>query len=202
MTHKHFAAWAATSVLALLAIVLLGCGGNASSASVASISVTGAVSSITYRSTQQFSATAYDSSGNKVGGQSFTWSSSDPSVATIDAKGVATGVGLGSTDITAEDGTIVSAPVIIRVSATVSGVTLSPLSATIAPGQTLQFTATAQDSSGNNIPNSQFQWYLSSSLIATINAEGLVTGIKPGQVVITATSGGVTSQAATLTVSN
>ncbi|MDQ3816965.1 MAG: Ig-like domain-containing protein, partial [Acidobacteriota bacterium] len=51
--------------------------------------------------TQQFSATAFDQNNGPISGASFTWSSGNTDVATINASGVATGVGLGSTTITA-----------------------------------------------------------------------------------------------------
>ncbi len=52
--------------------------------------------------TQQFQAVAKDADGTRVLGKTFTWSSSDTNVATIDASsGLATAVANGSTSITA-----------------------------------------------------------------------------------------------------
>src|SRR5207247_7983904 len=41
---------------------------------------------------QQYSAVALDGNGRPVAGQTFTWSSSDPAIATVDATGLATGL--------------------------------------------------------------------------------------------------------------
>jgi uncharacterized repeat protein (TIGR01451 family) len=51
--------------------------------------------------TQQFAATAFDSGNQPIPGATFTWSSSNHDVATIDANGLATGVGIGTVTITA-----------------------------------------------------------------------------------------------------
>jgi uncharacterized protein YjdB len=58
--------------------------------------------------TMQFTAEAKDANGEK-----FQWSSSAPSVATIDSNGVATGMGAGTTQITATAGGKTSPPVVL-----------------------------------------------------------------------------------------
>jgi hypothetical protein len=54
--------------------------------------------------TQQFTAVAKDANGNTISGVSFTWSSSDPSVATVNNNGLATAVAMGTATITASAG--------------------------------------------------------------------------------------------------
>ena len=57
--------------------------------------------------TEQFSATAFDQNNQPLSGVTFTWSSNDTNVATVDSSGLARGVGLGGVTITASapDGT-------------------------------------------------------------------------------------------------
>jgi len=57
--------------------------------------------SINTGGTQQFSALAADQNGLAMNGVAFTWTSSDPTVATIDANGLATAVEAGTTQIRA-----------------------------------------------------------------------------------------------------
>jgi plastocyanin len=57
-------------------------------------------------------------------------------------------------------------------------------------GGTLQLTATPKDQSGNAITASVV-WTTSSTFVATVNSNGLVTGVAAGQATITATSGSV-----------
>lgn len=100
------AALAATAILLLIA----GCGGGGYGSSSGSSSGNGSISTITIsptsstiamNATQQFTATAKDSSGNTITGVTYTWKSSAPGVATINGNGLATGVAAGVTMITA-----------------------------------------------------------------------------------------------------
>lgn len=79
-----------------------GCEDEADATPVAtSIAVSPATATIAADSTQQFTATVSDQNGDTMADVSVTWSSSDESVATVDATGLATGVYPGSADITA-----------------------------------------------------------------------------------------------------
>src|SRR5207253_4104456 len=51
--------------------------------------------------TQHLAASALDAGNQAVSGAIFTWQSSNPAVATINADGLAIGVGIGTTNITA-----------------------------------------------------------------------------------------------------
>lgn len=56
--------------------------------------------------TAQLVATVLDQFGAPMPGESVTWTSADPSIATVDTNGLVTGVADGSTTITATDGAI------------------------------------------------------------------------------------------------
>lgn len=186
-------------VVVALGLLLPGCGGGASSNTIASISVSPSTASVNVNGQQQFSAIAFNSDNNQVLGQTFTWASSDTTVASIAASGVATGVGGGTAKITATAGGITSTPVLLNVTAVVASVAISPTTSTVAVGATQQLTATAYDAGGKAVP-ATITWQNSSASIATISSTGLVTGVSPGTVMITATANGVTSPVATVTV--
>lgn len=65
-------------------------------APIATITVSPASASIKRGSTKQFTATAKDASGNILTGRTFTWTSSNPNVATVDQSGVVTGISEGN----------------------------------------------------------------------------------------------------------
>ena len=189
------------SFLLLTAVLLQACGGgSSSSAKVASITVSPTSGSVSVNGSQTFAATALDSNGQTVTGQTFTWASSNTAIATITSAGVATGVAAGSSQITASDAGVTSTAATLTVSPAIATVTLSPLSATIKVGQTQQFTASATDASGNTVTQAQFTWHNTFGGVASIDANGLATGLAPGTVMITASASGMTSQVATLTV--
>lgn len=68
---------------------------------VASISVTPSEAAIEHDSTVDFDAEALDEAGNPIPDVTFTWSVADPSVATADSEGIATGLEEGRTRVIA-----------------------------------------------------------------------------------------------------
>jgi PKD repeat protein len=77
----------------------------------------------------------------------------------------------------------------------VASVDVSPAAATIAQGATIQLTATPKDAAGNPLSRS-VTWSSGDDMIATVSSTGLVSGVAPGTVTITAASGGITGSAA------
>jgi hypothetical protein len=111
------------------------------------ISITPAQPWIAAGSTQQFAATGHLTSGKTQNLTPFVmWTSGQPGVANITATGLATGIGAGSSNISATLGGISSA-VTLTVMAPGS-IAVRPASASIAPGstQTLEATGTETNS--------------------------------------------------------
>jgi uncharacterized protein YjdB len=69
--------------------------------SVASVTISPSSTSITVGSTVQLTGTVRDASGNVLSGKTIAWSSSNSSVASVDAAGLVRGVAAGSATITA-----------------------------------------------------------------------------------------------------
>ena len=102
---------------ALLAVVALakGCGDGESPsappmpepARPTTVTVSPATHELTaLGATVQLTAEAFDANGHRVAGAEFSWESSDPSVATVDAAGLVTGVAEGTATITASAGDV------------------------------------------------------------------------------------------------
>ena len=72
---------------------------------VASVTLTPLTSTILVGGAQTFTAQALDAGGATVSGVTFSWTSSNGTVATVNASGIATGVALGDAVITASAGT-------------------------------------------------------------------------------------------------
>ena len=130
-----------------------------------------------------------------------TFSSNATSVATVSNEGIVTGVAAGNARITATataaSGTV-SAYVDITVTAiAVTGVSISPSSASITVGETVQLGATISPS---NATNKTVTWTTSDSSRASVSTSGLVTGLDEGSVTITATSNADSTKKATCTV--
>ena len=67
----------------------------------------------------------------------------------------------------------------------VQSVTVTPLSAQVKVGQTVQFTATVLPT---GVSDRSVTWSVAPAGLATIDAGGVLTGVAPGQAVVTATS--------------
>ena len=156
--------------------------------SVASVEVSPPAETIGLGSTLQLTAEAFDGNGHAVAGAEFTWESSDAAVATGDAGGLLTGVAEGVATITATSGTA-SGSAAVTVTQSVASVEVSPSAETIAFGSTLQLTAEAFDENGHAVAGAEFSWESSDAAVATVDAEGLVTGVAEGVATITANAG-------------
>jgi 6-phosphogluconolactonase (cycloisomerase 2 family) len=179
--------------------------------SLVSIAVTPVNASIAKGATQQFTATGTYANGTTQNlTAAVTWTSGTLTVATISSTtGLATAVNVGSTLITATLGTASGSTnlTVAAATATLVSITVTPATATLSaptnqtPPSTLAFIATGTYSDGTtHIVTSTATWASSNTAVATINNAGLATAVSVGTTLITAAQGGITSNAATLTV--
>ena len=145
--------------------------------------------------TVRLTAEVRDQNGQVMTGAAVTWVSGDASVAAVDASGLATAAGNGATTITATSGTA-SGSAAVTVAQAVRSVAISPAADTLlARGDTLRLAAEALDANGHAVTGAEFSWASSDTTVATVDASGLVTGIGPGDVGISASSSGIAGQA-------
>ena len=159
---------------------------------VVSVDVAPASASVAVGGTVQLTATARNAEGEPLAGFPFTWTSDAPAVATVSAAGVVTGVGAGSATITATtDGKSGTASVTVTTStAPVATVEVTPASASVPVGGTLQLTATTRDAAGTVLTGRAVSWTSNATGVAPVSATGLVTGVGQGSATVTATSEG------------
>ena len=147
----------------------------------------------------QLSATPQDSAGNALTGVAITWSSADPTTATIDQTGTASGKKAGVVTITATSGTVSASTSLTVQAASANAVSLSPQSSSLIVGQTLTVTAVVTDASGSPLPNATVVFSSGASGVATVSSTGAlaatVTAVGSGQAQITGTSGGIVGTA-------
>ena len=172
---------------------------NVTLAPVASVSVTPSSANVAITGTVQLTATPKDANGNPLTGRAISWSSSDNTIATVSSSGLVTGVAAGTVTITAtSEGKSGTASITVA-GAPVATVTVTPASASVQAGQTVQLTATLKDASGNILTGRVVTWSSSNTTAASVNSAGLVTANAAGSATITATSEGKTGTS-TITV--
>ncbi len=187
--------------LLLAAYLFSSCGkqatGPAAPVPVASVAVAPANAAIQAGQTVQLMATTRDANGNVLTGRMVTWGSGTPALAAVSGTGLVTGIAAGGPVTITATSEGQSGTAAVTVSAIpVASVTVTPASATIQVGQTVQLTATTKDANGNVLTGRTVTWASSIPTVATANASGLVMGIAGGPVTITATSEGKSGTAA------
>ena len=119
-----------------------------------------------------------------------TWTSMDPSVATVTSTGIVTGKKVGSTTIVASAGGKEARFVAVVKADAAESVTLDKTSATIEVNKTVRLTPTIYPTT---VTNKAVTWSSSNTNVATV-VNGVVTGIRAGTATITVrTSNGKTA---------
>ena len=153
---------------------------------VARIDVSAAATALTPQQTTQLSAVARTASGVAVGDAQPVWSSTAPSVASVNAAGLVTGVAAGSATIRATVGSV-SGTLDVTVTSGVgvlATIVVTAQDLTIQLGQLTQATVSGRDVLGGTVAlgTRTVTWSTSNAAIATINTVGVVTGVGVGTV--------------------
>ena len=160
------------------------------------MSVTPATASLPVGATLQLAAVPEDSAGGALTGRPVTWASSDIDVASVSTSGRVTAGAAGSATVTAtSEGKAGSATVTVTL-VPVAAVVVSPATAALPVGGTVQLTVTLSDANDNTLTGRPVAWSTSAPTVATVSRSGLVTGKAAGSATITATSEGKTGSAA------
>jgi uncharacterized protein YjdB len=186
-----------------LCLAALGCGGGGVTGPppVATIAVGLAQSSVVVGGTTTATATLRDASGNALTGRAITWSSDNPSVATVSSTGLVTAVSAGSARIIAESEGQSAWAAVSVILPPVATVVVSLASSSIVVGATTQATATTRDAGGQVLTGRAVTWLSDNTLVAMVSSAGLVSAVSPGSANITATSEGRSGSAAVTVVS-
>src|SRR6266702_4242825 len=202
--HRHYGRYKNTTCGNYLLIASNSPGWRADSAriavqcavAVASVDVSPAAAALQVGQTVQLAATPRDTSGNPLSGRVVTWASSNTAVAPVTTSGLVTAIAVGSATITATSEGKTGTAAVAVANVPVASVAVTPASATLQAGQTVQLAATPKDANGNALSGRVIGWSSSNPSVATVNASGLVTGVAAGSATITAVSEGKSGGAA------
>lgn len=157
-----------------------------------SITVSPANQSVAAGGNLQFTANGAYTNGTSADITSTaSWSSSDPTVATVTGAGSFHAVAQGTVTVTAVSGTISGTAGVTVTPKTLSSIAVTPSSPTIQIAGSQQFTAvgTYSDTSTADLTASA-SWASTNPAVATVSA-GLAQGVATGMTVVSAMSGGV-----------
>ena len=152
--------------------------------------------------TERLTAIAKDVVDEIVTGVTFTWASDNEAAATVSPNGTVTAVADGVANVTASVPGVPSNVVEVTVAQSVAVVEVTPANDTVLVANTTQLTAQPKDAEGNAMTGRTVTWSTGNPNIATVDGNGLVTGIGQGIVAITARSEGVDGFAAIVVITN
>lgn len=124
------------------------------------------------------------------------WVSSDPNALFVDGDGVIHALSVGQPVLTVYTKEGLTDSAVIRVEPAAEGFDLSPSAATIERGDTLALEARFLDAEGHvdeSVRGHYIEWRSDHPEVATVE-NGVVTGIRSGETVITASADGMTAQ--------
>ena len=158
--------------------------------------------------TSQANAVAKDAQGNVLSGKTATWSSLNPSIATVSSSGVVTAKAAGPASIQAtidnvngSAALVVNAPPPPPPAPTTASVVVTLDSASVSVGHTTQAHAVAKDSKGNVLAGKTATWTAGTTTVASVTSAGVVTAKAAGTSSIQATIDGINGSAS-LAVTN
>jgi outer membrane protein OmpA-like peptidoglycan-associated protein len=145
--------------------------------------------------TQQFAAAARDPGNSPLAGATFTWTSSNPAVATVSPSGLVTAVGNGTATITGSTSGK-TATATVTVAQMVASVNVTPATSSLtAAGATSQLAAQALDGNGRPISGKTFTWTSDAAAVATVSGAGMATAVANGVAHVSAATDGKTGSA-------
>ena len=154
---------------------------------------------------RSYRAIARDTLLNPMTGATFVWSSTNSSVALVDsaapttARVTAAANGVTSIRASAQG---VTGGATLTVAQQLASIELTPATTDVSVGGQASVLARGKDALGRYITGGAFAYTSALPTVATVNAvTGVVTGVSLGTTTVTAASGAVTSNAATVTVS-
>lgn len=182
-----------------IAVALAACGGDASTPpppppTATSVTVSASAQSIFVGATTQLNAVATTSTGAPISGATFTWTSDNTNVASVNATGLVTGLAPGTVNIRATTGSATGAVAVTVTLVPVATIAVQPDTATLTIGDTRVLTTVLEDASGNALAGRTITFTSSDTTVATVRG-GAVTAVSPGSVTISAAAEGKTGTA-------
>lgn len=181
----------ARSLAALASVAILAaCGGVTENGRVGSVQLTPSTATVRTGSSLPLTAAVRDASGRELSIGGIFWSSSDTSIAVVSSSGVVTARKAGSAKVAASTAGMSGTATITVSDRDVASVQLQPAALSVRVGATGALEARTFDAQGGELIGRVIAWTTSASTVATVNAQGIVSGVSAGTATITATSEG------------
>ncbi len=142
--------------------------------------------------------TVLDANDSEIENVSLTWTSDDPSVATVDGQGVITAQMNGETNVTVTHGDLsASVSVTVAVEQRAQRIVVMPESVLLTEiGESIVVTVTVLDANDSVIENVSLTWMSDDPSVATVDNQGVITARKNGETRVNVTYGDISASVA------
>lgn len=178
----------------LLAALLPGCGDGGDgpvterAIPVAAVQIQGVPEPLYVGASAQLTGVAQGDNGTPLAGRAIAWATSDTTIARISPQGMVTGRREGDVFVTAtSESKSATALLAVRVERAEKVVVTGQPTGPVRAGTTFQLQATTQNAAGAPLPRPVF-WVSNNQSLATVTAQGLVTAVRGGLVMIGASA--------------
>lgn len=141
-----------------------------------------------------FEARAFGAAGQEITGRAVTWSSGNPTVATVSTSGMVIAHAVGTAHIKATIGGKMGSGELNVSLAPVATVSLEPAQLNLIEGETQVLVAIAKDAAGRVLDGRTVAWTSISQNVVSVSNTGLVTALSVGTTEIVATIEGKTGR--------
>ncbi len=139
--------------------------------------------------TKSLSAIGLDLTGNPLDGISFSWSSTNTGVATVDGNGNVVSKSVGTAAIIVSAVCCTAADTVgITVTQMPNSIEVTPASLSLQVGSTRQLSAVVKDANGYPVPGASVTWSSTNPGVAAISPSGLAQALATGSVAFEARS--------------
>ena len=191
-----------TALIYLLLTTILVPGSLAQESAITKVEVTPANIEVEVGQKLKFSAVGKNASGNTVDQKVLAWFAGPFDLAGADETGTVTFFEPGEVRIGAVVGGKIGYAIVRVKPAPVTRIDLEALSAPLVTGGNAMLQAIARTKDGDPRSEVQWKWTSNAPAVATVDAAGVITGIKPGRATIQATADGSTGTMVVEVVAN
>ncbi len=168
------------------AIFLAGCLDLNPNVKACSVTIAPAVIAVTVNGRVPVTGTAFDCKGNSIRNKNISYSTENPTIATVAPDGTVIGISVGMTTVSAVASGQTGTAQVTVTPEVAANVTVNPGVVTLRKGNTRTFTATVKNASGIVITGRPVRWTSSNSSIASIDQNGMLIALAAGQVAVAA----------------
>jgi uncharacterized protein YjdB len=139
---------------------------------------------------RQFSAVPRNAAGTPITGLSLEWRSSNSAIASVSSTGQVTALAVGTAVISATANQITGNATVTVTEVPIGSIALAPTARSLQVNEEFVPDVTLRDTAGNVLPalGRTINWTSSSTITASVNANGVVRGLRVGTSRITAAS--------------